>query len=356
MIAAMGADLVPLLEAQREGCRIGGSPLYARLLDGVIADVVADGACRAALEPYAHEPRSAALVLRFLAAVHEIVLEGGADELARHYPSAGGAPGPDVVAVFVATVDQHAVRVTTRTADPVQTNEVGRSAALLGGYLTIAAGPGRGMPLRLLEVGASAGLNLRFDHFRYEAGGRAFGPAASPVRFSEPWAGLVPRLETALEVAERRGCDLRPLDSSRRADRLWLRACVWADQPHRLDRLDAALEVAGRVPAVVDEGDAPSWLDVQLAQPMPGVVTVVVHSIVAQYLPPPARERMEAVVLAAGQRATLAAPVAWLCMEPASAVEAEVRLTSWPAPAPVRSRVLGHCAFHGPPIRWHLDT
>lgn len=356
MILRMGADLVPLLEAQRDGCRIGGSSLYALLLDGVMHDVQAGGPCRAALEPYADEPRSAALVLRFLAAVHEIVLEGGAHELARHYPSVGGEPGPDAAAVFVATVAHHRDRITARTADPVQTNEVGRSAALLGGYLAIAAGPGRGMPLRLLEVGASAGLNLRFDHFRYEAGGQAFGPASSPVRFAEPWDGPSPRLDFALEVRERRGCDLRPLDPSRPADRRWLRACVWADQPHRLERLDAALQVAATVPAVVEEGDAPTWLEAQLARPTPGSATVVVHSIVAQYLPPAARERLDEVVRDAGRRATPGTPVAWLRMEPASSTEAEVRLTSWPAPTPVRSRLLAHCAFHGPPIRWHPDA
>ena len=65
-------------------------------------------------------------------------------------------------------------------ACPVQTNEVGRCAALVGGFLTVAARTG--LPLRLCEVGTSAGLNLRFDHYRYESDGRGWGPSPSPVR------------------------------------------------------------------------------------------------------------------------------------------------------------------------------
>jgi hypothetical protein len=37
---------------------------------------------------------------------------------------------------------------------------------LIGGFLRVAAMTRR--PLRLLEVGSSAGLNLRWDHYRYE--------------------------------------------------------------------------------------------------------------------------------------------------------------------------------------------
>jgi hypothetical protein len=345
----VAGDLEALVRAQRKGCAIGGSVLYETVLDAVLADLAADGVCRAVLAPYAAEPHGKAVVLRFLAAVHELVLDGRAPELAAHYPSTGGTPGPDVGTVFLAAVIDHVEELVTRTAAPIQTNEVGRSAALLGGFLLLGA---TGLPLRVLEVGASAGLNLRFDHLRYEAGGAAFGPAGSPVRFVEPWVDGRPRLDASVQVAERRGCDVNPLDPTDPAHQLRLRACLWPDQPDRRARLDGALEVAASVPAPVDRADAAEWAADRLAAPVAGAVTVLVHTIVAQYLAPGTRHALEAAVRAAGAAATAEAPVAWLCMEPATETEAEVRLTLWPKPAPVRSHVLARTAFHGPPVRW----
>ncbi|QYG93911.1 DUF2332 domain-containing protein [Iamia sp. SCSIO 61187] len=345
----MAGDLEGLVRAQRRGCAIGGSALYERVLDAVLDDLAVDGPCRTVLTPYAAEPHARATVLRFLAAVHELVLDGRAPALAAQYPSAGGTSDETVGAVFVATVAEHVEDLVARTGAPIQTNEVGRSAALLGGFLLLAA---TGLPLRVLEVGASAGLNLRFDHLRYEAGGEAFGPPSSPVRFVDPWTGGRPRLDAHLEVLDRRGCDLSPLDPTVARDRLRLRACLWPDQPDRRTRLDGALEVAAAVPVAVDRADAAEWAAEQLADPVPGAVTVVVHTIVTQYLRARTRTALEDAVRAAGDRATAAAPVAWLCMEPATETEAEVRLTLWPKPAPVRTHVVARSAFHGPPVRW----
>lgn len=75
---------------------------------------------------------------------------------------------------------------------PVQTNEVGRCAALLFGFLTVAGKDPP--PLRLLEIGASAGLNLRWDRYRYEANGFAWGPADSQVRVELELNGEPPAL------------------------------------------------------------------------------------------------------------------------------------------------------------------
>lgn len=353
----MTGSLEDVVRAQREGCRIGGSTLYTDVLDRVALDVRGGGPCRAVLEPFGAEPHAAAAVLRFLAAVHALVLDGEAPDLAAHYPSAGGAPGPGLGDAFVATVGAHAALLVERTHDPIQTNEVGRSASLVGGFLLLAA---TGPPLRVLEIGASAGLNLLFDQFRFGSGPGAIGPADAPVRFDDPWAGGPGPRPGPLPVAERRGCDARPLDPAQPADRLRLRAALWPDQPERRRRLDAALEVAARVPAPVDRADAATWLPARLDRRVPGTTTVVVHSIVAQYLAPATRRTVEAAIAEAGRRATADAPIAWLRMEPASATEAEVRLTRWPgagagAHAAVdagATRVLARSAFHGPPVRW----
>ncbi len=348
----MGTGLERVVRAQQQGCAIGGSSLYTTILDDVAADVAAGGPCARVLARHAEEPTAAAVVLRLLAAVHELVLTGAAPGLARHYPSAGGVPGDDVGAAFVATVAAHEEQVAERTAAPIQTNETGRSAALLGGFLEVARA---GLPLRVLEVGASAGLNLRFDRFRYEAGEASFGPVGSPVRLVEPWADRHPDLAVPLDVAERRGCDARPLDPVDADDRLRLRACLWPDQPVRRRRLDGALAVAGDLPVTVDRADAAEWVGARLGEPRPGVATVLVHSIVAQYLSAPTRAALDRSLAEAGARATPEAPLAWLRMEPASVEDADVRLTRWPAPGGGRPEdvVLAHSGFHGPPVRWH---
>ena len=175
-----------------------------------------------------------------------------------------------------------------RLAQGVQTNEVGRSAALLGGYLEVAR---LGLPLRVLEVGASAGLNLLFDQYRYV--GPTAGVRARPtVRWSSIVPGSLDRagpLRTA-RGGERRGCDVHPIDARPPRGRLRLRSFVWPDQLDRMARLDAALEVAQAAPPVVDRavgrrrGCGPSSAIRRRAR-----TTVVTHSIVFQYLSEPGR-------------------------------------------------------------------
>jgi hypothetical protein len=146
--------------------------------------------------------------------------------------------------------------------NPVQTNEVARAAALVGGFLYVVERSQ--LPLRLLELGASAGLNLRWDHFRYVANHRrAWGPPRSSVRFEGVFKGDVP-LRGACEVVERSGCDPYPIDPTTRDGELRLKSFVWSDQLDRLERLNAAIAISRRVPATVDAADAADWLDTRL--------------------------------------------------------------------------------------------
>jgi hypothetical protein len=232
---------------------------------------------------------------------------------------------------FLAAVAEHRDEVVRRMADGVQTNEVGRCAVLVGGFATVARRSG--LPLRLLEMGASAGLNLRWDQYDYDR---------------SMWEGEAPMLPESFDVAERRGCDPSPIDPTPEEGQLRLRCFVWPDQVERRARLDAALEVAARVPAVVEQADGPDWVEARLAEPAEGVATVVYHSIVLQYLARDRRKVLRDRISAAGARATDAAPVHWLRMEPGADV-AELRLTTWPGG---REELLATSGFHGPPIRW----
>jgi hypothetical protein len=296
------------------------------------------------LRDHADEPGRLLLANRLMAAVHRVVLSGEAPELAAHYPSAGGTPN-DPWPAFLATLREHAGAIRGRLDDPIQTNEIARCAPLLGGFLEVARRTG--LPLRLLEIGSSAGLNLRFDRYRYDFGARTWGPPGSPVTIRACLEGEPP-LSAALTVGVRAGCDARPVDPTTEDGRLTLESFVWADQLERFARLRAACALAAQVEAPVAEARAADWIVRQLADPTPGLATVVFHSIVIQYLPDDERARFEAALREAGDRSTEDAPLAWLRMEPAGEAP-DLRLTLWPGG---EERLLAETGYHGDPVRW----
>lgn len=332
---------------QARRCRDLGSPRYADLLERAACDIEANGPCWEALTGYAPDPESPAdlAALRFMAAVHRLVLEGRAPDLASHYADLTTAAETTWRAFRdVVVTGRDAIRA--RLRDAVQTNEVGRCRALLGGFLEIARTTER--PLRLVELGGSAGLNLRWDHYRYETPLATWGPATSPLRFAFDVADGHPPFEVGARVVERIGCDMDPIDPASSEGRLNLLSHVWADRPERLGMLRAAFDVAHRVPVRVEQGDASEWLGRELAQPAAGVATVVFHSAFSLYLGRRAWGRLTTTIEDAGRRATDAAPVAWLRLEQLGPSYA-LRLVTWPER---RERVLATADAHGGNIRW----
>lgn len=335
-----------LLE-QSVHCRRLGSALYAHLLAGAADDVEEGGPVWGVLEGSEADEAGSALALRFMGAVHRLVLDGAAPALGRHYPSVGGEPDlRHAGADFAATLEEHRIELHRLLRQPVQTNEVGRCAALLGGFLVVA--DETGLPLRLLEPGASAGLNLRFDHYRYEGTDTAFGDPASPVRLNGVFEDAPPALGISVDIAERAGCDPRPIDPVSDEGRTTLLTYTWPDQTRRLLLLDGALEVARRVPALVATASAADWLAERLFVPVPGVATVVFHSIVMQYLSTGERTTVDNLFEEAGRKASATTPLARLAMEPAGEM-ADVRLTLWPGG---RERLIARAGYHGRPVIW----
>lgn len=335
---------------QAEWCDKLGSPLYGSLLRHAAHDAERGGPVAAALAGREGDPLESMLQLRFMGAVHRLALAGRAPALARIYPSCGGSG--DLRAAwpaFRATVEEHLDELRSLVMRPVQTNEVGRSRALALGFLTLASEAA--LPLRLLEVGASAGLNLRWDAYRYESGEYEFGDPRSRVRFRDYIEGPPPpALPARVDVAERAGCDERPvyLDED---GQLTLRSYLWADQLERLRVLNGALALAPRLPVRIERSGAADWLGRRLAAPAEGVCTVVFHSIVMQYVEPAERERITEVIAAAGARATPDAPLARLALEPGGEL-ADLRVTVWPGG---EERLLGQAGYHGEPVRWTVE-
>lgn len=312
-----------MVEHQARGCAELGSPLYAFLLERVARDVRAGGPCAQALAGYEDAPGPDAVALRLLGGVHALALTGRAPDLAACYPSTGGVfdsdrPEPCWQAFRVA-VAAEMEWVRDWMTRPPQTNEVGRANLLITGLLRAAqSGP---LPVRLFELGSSAGLNLRADRFRYVSDGFAWGPADSPVLLEGTWACAPPAWlagaaagQPDLKIVERRGCDLTPIDPLSPEGALALRAYVWPDQTARAARLEGALRVAARVPAGVEAVGAADFL--AAVRLVPGTITVVWHSIMRQYVPAAEWARVEAELDRLATAATAEARFAHVSFEP----------------------------------------
>jgi hypothetical protein len=342
-----------LIESFREQvrwCDKLGSAFTARLLEAMVQDWQGGGPMRTLLPAWTSGPPATDLVpLRLAGGLHALALSGRHPALTALYPPAAAQfDAAAIVPLLRRLLADEAEMLKTFLASAPQTNETQRSAVLIGGYAAIAQATG--LPLALREIGASAGLNLVWDRFHYRLGAQRWGDAASPVQIVADWRGAAPALPAAIAVADRRGNDLMPVDLSDPQAVLRLRAYVWPDQAARAARLQGAITLAQQGLPPVDAGDAAAWVERELAAPREGVATVLVHSVVWQYLPPATRAAIECTLEQAGDRATPRAPLAWLRMEfRESGAPAELRLTLWPGGA---ERTLARAHPHGEWVEW----
>lgn len=333
-------------------CEALGSTLYRDLLTVAVDDLEAGGAVAKVVDAFPDDPASAALALRLMGGVHRLVLMGLAPELERHYPSVGGSPDPATVgADFLAAVGAHVGYLREGLSVAPQTNEVGRCAVLLPGLMFALDRERR--DVRLLDIGASGGLNLLLDRYRYEMGSWTWGDPASPAVITSVWSGPAP-VTRAFSVVERRGCDLSPIDVTQDEQRLRLLSFIWADQTDRFARTAAALDLAAGNPPHVDRASAESWLDHHLRiDPPPGAMTIVQHSVMWQYLPAEMQGRVASVIEEAGGRATRRRPLAHVSFEPPpSGYTGDgpiLSVTRWPGGG---TQVLASAHAHGAWVRW----
>ncbi len=340
------------LRRQAVACHHLGSPLYAGLLEHAADDVLAGGPVADVLDGHLAQPWRSALGLRMLGGAHALVLSGQAPELAAFYPSAGGTadPGPGSARAWTAlrrVLAEQRDAVRGWLDRPPQTNEVGRSAALLGGLRHLAAQAP--LAVALVEIGSSAGLNLRADHFCVTGEAGQFGDPSSPVVLTGAWRGQAPPA-ARVEVAGRTGGDRDPIDPATPQGRLTLTAYVWPDQRDRLERLRGALAVAADIPADLRRERASDTLArTSLAG---GSWTVLWHSIVRQYLDDQQRAAVADGIAALGAAATPSARFAHLALEPHRRTadgECLVTLATWPGG---EQRILGTAPPHGLPVTW----
>lgn len=348
--------LLDALVLQAQYCRSIQAGFSAALIETVRADVEARGPAFDLLSAWQDADVATlvreAVALRVLGGLHLLALQGRSPAWSAAFPGEGRDGDPAALARLLPTVvEREAEALGAALRLPPQTNEVLRSAALLGGFLTVAEETG--LPLRCLEIGSSAGLNQFWDAYAYDLGGAGRrGPAGSPVVLKTDWRGAPPPDPPWPRVVERRGCDQAPIELRDPAEALRLKSFVWADQRSRLARLQGAADLALAGGVEVERSDAVVWAEAHV-RPEPGTATVLFHSIVRQYLSADGRDRLDRVVARAAAAAGAEQPFAWLRLEGLPDRGYEVRLTLWPGGT---ERLLAETHPHGEWVAWKVGA
>lgn len=331
-------------ERQAEACASMGSAFYGALCLSAAHAYRKQADVRAVLDTHAERSR---LVLRLLGAAHYRALRGEAPGIAAHYPSTGGDGNPTSAwTAILSDMRVHRDAYDTLLERQVQTNEVGRAMPVLAAMLALAQQTQ--LPLRIFEIGSSAGLILNFDRYGYAGEGWSWGDAASPLQLrNRTFSGRPQHLQAPLNVFSRTGCDLHPLDAANPEDADTLLGFVWPDQRERFARLKAAIQVARAHPVRIEAADGLQWI-AQRAQPAPDAVTVALHTVMTEHLPPPLRERLAQTMVSIGAHAAARAPFAWVRMEPGQRGY-ETRVTLWPGPHEI---LIASSDGHAQDLRW----
>ena len=233
---------------------LGSSPLYQQLSARIAED-------REILSLASHSQKGEIVPNLFFAAVHFLLLQGVEHPLSAFFPSvsrSSNVGGGDAYPYFRSFSLENRERIYHLISSKrVQTNEVQRCACLLPAFELVAR-ESLGRPLSIVDIGASAGLNLLWDKYGYDYGsGRKYGDVNSPVQIMCSIRGdrKPPIPEILPSVESRVGIDLNPIDVSDPEEMLWLRSLLWPEHTKRAELLQQAIGLAKQDPPPVIRGD-----------------------------------------------------------------------------------------------------
>jgi hypothetical protein len=230
------------------------SPLYERL-----SAAVAEDPEFLALAAYARKGERVPNL--FFAAVHYLLLKGKQRPLSAFYRSIHRRAGPkqDPYPAFRSfCLEEREEIINLISRGRVQTNDVSRCGFLLPAFV-VASQVAHPQPLYLIEIGASAGLNLLWDRYCYTYGdAHRAGDLKSPVQIKCALRGAVlpPIARTTPEMLSRVGVDLNPIDVRDADASLCLGAFIWPEHEERAGLLTGAIALAQRAPPTLIGGDA----------------------------------------------------------------------------------------------------
>ncbi len=333
--------------SQAKSCEALDSPFMGRLLRLLATHWPEDTALAAKCATFEGDisPKGHSLPLRIAGGLHALVLQGKDADLTAVYPP-NQCNYTDLKNAVLAALCTHDAFLTDWITHAPQTNEVRRSAVLIATAHLLA--DRFNLPIKLSELGASAGLNLMFDQFHLNVG-NGYGPQSS-VTLAPQWTGPFPP-KSDVTISNRRGVDLNPLNSANPQNALRLQSYLWADQEERLHRTQAAIALNT---ADLDQDDAISWLERRLAPPNTSEVHMVYSTVAWQYFPTDRQDHGTALMEAAGAQASEAAPLAWLSYEADDITHgAALTLRLWPGNHTIP---LGRADFHGRWVEWQAPA
>ncbi|WP_326554250.1 DUF2332 domain-containing protein [Micromonospora sp. NBC_01813] len=291
-------DVSAVAAAFRTAPGFGSSPLYSHLLAVVAQD-------QFLLELAARTRIGQQPTFALFGAVHHLLLQGTPDPLADYYASVAGSHARPVDAAtgptFVRFCETHFARIAAILATRlVQTNHVQRALVLRLGLALVRRSTSA--PVCVVEVGASAGLNLHAGSYAFTVGQATFGDRACPVRIQVevPPTDLLPDLDQLPAIADVVGIDLDPPDLTDADDRAWLRALVWPENTRQATQLREAMNLVAANPPQVLRGNA---IDVApgVARALPpGLPRLVVHTATRIHVPAEDQPAFDAAIAAFG--------------------------------------------------------
>jgi hypothetical protein len=327
----------------------GASPLYEHLASSVAED-------QELLVLAAHAPPGQPVPNLFLGAVHLLLLQGERGPLSEFYPDLAepAAPPTSSYPAFRSFCLSHpgAIRHVLATRR-VQTNEVGRCAYLLPAF-TLVAALARERPLALIEIGASAGLNLMWDQYGYTYGdGAVYGKPDSAVQLSCAVRGdrRPPVSSRTPAVARKVGVDLHVIDVCDPDAVQWLQALVWPEARERAQALRTAIEITRAHPPELRSGDGLDVLPAVLRTVPDDVPVCVFHTHTVNQFSAEARDQLSAVLADHGRtRELYRVSAEWL-----GTTHPQLELTAWRG-GHAEERLLAYCDPHGRWLEWRDGT
>ena len=288
----------------------------------------------------------------FFAAVHYSLLRQPAHPLAEFYPSISKRTTKDKnpyphFREFCFENRAEIQRIITKRS--VQTNYPHRCSFLLPAFNHVYA-HSRELPLAIVEMGASAGLNLLWDYYAYDYGiDKVIGDINSQVQINCKLHGnYTPPLKKELPQIEYRvGIDLNPLNVKKPEDVLWLRSLIWPEHQEQANVFAQAVKLAQRKTIDLVKGNILDVLSSVVENVPPRTALCLFNSYTLYQITEQDKKHLELLI----ETIAIKRNLFWISVEWHDALSPSIKLTSY-INGVSKESLLGRCSVQGHWLEW----